>query len=136
MAYFRIKQPNQPTKYIKAVDGANGTLEFTENLKEAMYRDMGFFADSDFEFIKFHFTKEYPELESMDIYDGYSDEECTTANYAALQAEPIAAADVAGVGIGALDAVEEAPRIEEYAPVYNGFTYDIGVDVGVAAAAQ
>lgn len=75
MAYFRIKQPNQPTKYIKSMDGANGTLEFTENLQEAMYRDMGFFADSDFEFIKFHFTKNYPELENMDIYDGYSDED-------------------------------------------------------------
>jgi len=75
MAYFRIKQPDQPTKYIKSMDGANGTLEFTENIKEAMYRDMGFFADSDFEFIKFHFTKNYPELENMDIYDGYSDED-------------------------------------------------------------
>lgn len=75
MAYFRIKQQDQPTKYIKSMDGANGTLEFTDNVREAMYRDMGFFADSDFEFIKFHFTKDYPELENMDIYDGYSDED-------------------------------------------------------------
>lgn len=109
MAYFRIKQQGQPTKYIKSVDGANGTLEFTENMQEAMYRDMGFFADSEFGFIKFHFTENYPELENMDIYDGYSDEgdeTCTTATYGTY-----------GIGVGNIDVVvEEAPQ----APAYIG----------------
>lgn len=144
MAYFRIKQPDQPTKYIKSMDGANGTLEFTDNVREAMYRDMGFFADSDFEFIKFHFTKEYPELENMDIYDGYSDEEkCDEADNlweAVNVEEPIGAADIGGgwmveeqpVALGDL-AVEaavgewDAPAApiyvandNDFAAVYNG----------------
>lgn len=134
MAYFRIKQLDQPTKYIKSMDGANGTLEFTDNVREAMYRDMGFFADSDFEFIKFHFTKDYPELENMDIYDGYSDEDkCDGVVRApigggwAIEEQAVAPGDLAVEDIG-LDAIEQE--------VYNGFTYDVGVNVGVAAAAQ
>ena len=31
MAYFKITQPNQPTKWIKSIDRANGTLEFSED---------------------------------------------------------------------------------------------------------
>ena len=136
MAYFRIKQQDQPTKYIKSMDGANGTLEFTENLKEAMYRDMGFFADSDFEFIKFHFTKEYPELENMDIYDGYSDEDkCNEEAVGApigggwaIEEEAVAPGDLAvEAAVGEWD----GPA----APVFNGFNYDVGVNVGVADVA-
>jgi hypothetical protein len=144
MAYFRIKQPNQPTKYIKAVDGANGTLEFTENLKEAMYRDMGFFADSDFEFIKFHFTKEYPELENMDIYDGYSDEDKYEDAVGApigagwvAEAQAVAPGDLAvEAAVGEWNAAPAAPiyvaNDNEFVAAYN----DIVVDVGVAAATQ
>ena len=124
MAYFRIKQPNQPTKYIKSMDGANGTLEFTNNMREAMYRDMGFFADSDFEFIKFHFTKNYPELENMDIYDGYSDEDkCEDAVGAPIGAGWVAEAPDAPIYVA---------NDNEFVAAYNG----IGADVGVAAAAQ
>ncbi len=131
MAYFRIKQPDQPTKYIKSMDGANGTLEFTENVREAMYRDMGFFADSDFEFIKFHFTKDYPELENMDIYDGYSDEDkCEEAVGAPIGGGWLAGEEAA---VGEWDALE-APAApiyvandNEFVAAYNG--------IGVAAVA-
>ena len=120
MAYFRIKQQDQPTKYIKSMDGANGTLEFTENLQEAMYRDMGFFADSDFDFIKFHFTKDYPELENMDIYDGYSDEDkCEDTPIGAgwvAEAQAVAPGDLAAeAAVGEWDALA-APA----APIYVG----------------
>lgn len=151
MAYFRIKQLDQPTKYIKSMDGANGTLEFTENVREAMYRDMGFFADSDFEFIKFHFTKDYPELENMDIYDGYSDEDkCEEADnlWGAVNVEepiavaadwiveeqPVAPGDLAvEAAVGEWDAPALTAPIyvvndNEFAAVYNG--------IGVADVAR
>ena len=133
MAYFRIKQPDQPTKYIKSMDGANGTLEFTDNVREAMYRDMGFFADSDFEFIKFHFTKDYPELENMDIYDGYSDEDkCEEAVGApidggwVIEEQAIAPGDLAvEAAVGGWDAPAQAAPIyvandNEFVAAYNG----------------
>ena len=71
MAYFKINEPNQPAKYIKSVDGSNGTLEFTDKTEEALYRDSGFFADSEFEFIKFHFKDAYPELEYLTLDNGW-----------------------------------------------------------------
>ena len=133
MAYFRIKQPDQPTKYIKSMDGANGTLEFTDNVREAMYRDMGFFADSDFEFIKFHFTKDYPELENMDIYDGYSDEDkCDgvvrapigAAAWAVVEEQAVAPGDLAvEAAVGEWDALAAPIYVandNEFEAVYNG----------------
>lgn len=109
MAYFRIKQLDQPTKYIKSVDGANKTIEFTTNKDEAMYKDMGFFADSEFEFIKFHFKNEYPEIENMDIYDGYSDEdECEDT--------PIGAGWVAEAPAAPIYVAND----NEFAAAYNG----------------
>lgn len=116
MAYFRIKQPNQPTKYIKSMDGANGTLEFTNNMREAMYRDIGFFADSDFEFIKFHFTKDYPELENMDIYDGYDDED-------KCEDEAVGAPIAVEAAVGEWDALAAPIYVannNEFVALYNG----------------
>ena len=71
MAYFKIDEPNQPTKWIKEVDNANGKLVFQDTRDNAYYQDSGFFADSELEYLKFHFTKEYPELEFMTIDYGY-----------------------------------------------------------------
>ena len=47
MAYFRIDEPNKPQKWIKDVDRANGTLEFSEVRNGCYQRDSGFFADSE-----------------------------------------------------------------------------------------
>jgi len=67
MAYFKITEPNKPSKWIKEVDGANGTITFQDEREGAHYEDDGFFADSEFEYLKHHFTEKYPELEYMHI---------------------------------------------------------------------
>lgn len=67
MAYFKITEPNKNPKWIKSIDRANGTLEFSENRDGCFQQDSGFFADSEFAYLKFHFTEAYPELEHMTI---------------------------------------------------------------------
>lgn len=71
MAYFKIEQPGHAVKYIKEIDRANGTLEFSENREGCFQQDSGFFADSEFAYLKFHFTEAYPELEYMTIDTSY-----------------------------------------------------------------
>ena len=65
MAYFKIEEPDKPVKWIKKVNGADGTLEFTDNINDAYYQDSGFFADSEKGFIEFHFMEKYPEIQYM-----------------------------------------------------------------------
>ena len=67
MAYFKITEPNKNPKWIKTIDRANGTLEFSEDRNGCFQQDSGFFADSEFAYLKFHFTEAYPELEHMTI---------------------------------------------------------------------
>ena len=72
MAYFKIKEPNKDPKWIKEVDGLNGTITFQNSSSGAMSKDSGFFADSEFQFLKFHFMEKYPELKYMKIdYDSW-----------------------------------------------------------------
>jgi len=71
MAYFKINEPNKEPKWIKSVDTANGTLEFQNSRDNAWYKDSGFFADSEAQFLKFHFKEQYPELEFMTIDNEY-----------------------------------------------------------------
>ena len=65
MVYFEIKEPNKDVKYIKNINGAEGTIEFQASAEGAYCKDEGFWADSEYEFIMFHFKKKYPELEYM-----------------------------------------------------------------------
>lgn len=76
MAYFKIEEPDKPVKWIKKVNGADGTLEFTDNINDAYYQDSGFFADSEKGFIEFHFMEKYPEIKYMTLDNGrdYNDE--------------------------------------------------------------
>jgi len=67
MAYFKISEPNQPTKWIKEVDNANTKLTFQDKREGAYCQDEGFFADSELDYLKHHFMKDYPELEYMTI---------------------------------------------------------------------
>lgn len=67
MAYFKIEEPDKPVKWIKKVNGADGTLEFTDNINDAYYQDSGFFADSEKGFIEFHFMEKYPEIQYMTL---------------------------------------------------------------------
>ena len=71
MAYFKIEQPNQPTKWIKSIDRVNGTLEFSETRDGCFQQDSGFFADSELAYLKFHFTEAYPELEYLSVDCSY-----------------------------------------------------------------
>ena len=101
MAHFIIKDPNNGTKWIKNVDGANGTIEFQDSSKDAYYRDSGFFADSEFEFIKFHFIKQYPELEYMQIDNGWG------SSYVPGEGDA-EEGDAVGVAVHAVEEVGEA----------------------------
>ena len=67
MAYFKITEPNKNPKWIKSIDRANGTLEFSENRDGCFQQDSGFFADSEFAYLMFHFKEAYPELQHMTI---------------------------------------------------------------------
>ena len=75
MAYFKIQEPNKPVKYIKNIDRANGTLEFSENRDGCFQQESGFYADSEFAYLKFHFTEAYPELQYMTIDNDWTMDE-------------------------------------------------------------
>lgn len=67
MAYFKIAEPGHAVKYIKEIDRANGTLEFSEDRNGCFQQESGFFADSEFAYLMFHFKEAYPELQYMTI---------------------------------------------------------------------
>jgi len=71
MAYFKVSEPNQPTKYIKEVDNANGTLTFTASKNDAYSRNSGIIANSERDRLEFLFKKEYPELKYLKVDEGY-----------------------------------------------------------------
>ena len=81
MAFFKINEPNKPIKWIKNVDRVHGTLEFSLCRDDCYQQDSGFFADSELEYLNFHFKKKYPELEYMTIDTDYGYE--ATFNVAA-----------------------------------------------------
>lgn len=91
MVYYKIEEPNGNVKYIKDVNGAEGTLEFQEDRNGCLCKDEGFFADSEFEYIKFHFKDAYPEIEHLKM------ESTWNRHYGEHADEPIAA-DAVGVG--------------------------------------
>lgn len=111
MAYFKIAEPGKAIKYIKEIDRANGTLEFSENRDGCFQQDSGFFADSEFAYLMFHFKEAYPELQYMTIDDKWyasNDEELVGE---AVQEQDVPDApndDPMPWGDG--DAVVEAPR--------------------------
>jgi hypothetical protein len=151
MAFFRIEEPNQPPKYIKSVDGANETLEFTNSTDDAYYKDSGFFADSEYEFLMFHFKNSYPELQYMKIDTGWHTHEgvlnqvqeengVAVGNIAMADVDDAAPVQEGNVW-GGIDAVEEGPQeapigvanAEQFAAVYNGVgAADIAVGVNAA----
>lgn len=88
MAYFKISEPNQPPKWIKEVDGANGTLTFQDSREGAHFEDEGFFADSEKEYIEHHFMEKYPELKYMTIDSYWGDDSITT-----MEADAVMEAD-------------------------------------------
>jgi hypothetical protein len=141
MAFFRIKEPNQPPKYIKSVDGANETLEFTNTTENAYYKDSGFFADSEYEFLMFHFKKKYPELQYMEIDTGWHRRDTEVLNEVPGEQEEqveVANAAVWGDYIGAVEEGPQAPIVinnaEQFVDAYNenvqGVEAIAAVDIG------
>ena len=65
MAYFKISEPNKPIKYIKDVNHEEETLTFQPNCDGAYYKDRGFYATAEYDFLMYHFKEKYPELEYM-----------------------------------------------------------------------
>lgn len=112
MAYFKISEPNQPTKWIKEVDGANGTITFQNTKENAYYQDEGFFADSELDYLKHHFMKDYPELEYMTIDSEWGD--CEEDVDAADEPMPM---DL--VGAPAAEARPQAPIQDDVAMYLN-----------------
>lgn len=112
MAYFKISEPNQPTKWIKEVDGANGTITFQNTKENAYYQDEGFFADSELDYIKHHFMKDYPELEYMTIDSEWGDCE----EEGDVLDEPM---DMGMVGVQAAEARPQAPILDDVAMYLN-----------------
>lgn len=65
MAYFKIVEPNKPTKYIKTVDALNEKLTFSKNRDGCHYKSDGYYANAELDYLKFHFMEKYPELKYM-----------------------------------------------------------------------
>lgn len=63
--YFKIEEPGKPSKYIKTVDAEHGKLTFTSDSWGAYSKSSGFYANAEFDFLKFHFMEKYPELQYM-----------------------------------------------------------------------
>lgn len=56
--FLKVKGTNT---YLKAVNTAEETLEFTDNVNDAInYTNGEWFADTELEFVKFHFKDKYP----------------------------------------------------------------------------
>ena len=113
MAYFKISEPNQPTKWIKEVDGANGTITFQNTKENAYYQDEGFFADSELDYLKHHFTKDYPELEYMTIDSEWGD--CEEDVDAVEEDGDVLDAPMDLVGAPAVEAGPQAPIQDDVA---------------------
>ena len=111
MAYFKINEPNKPVKYIKSIDRANGTLEFSESKDGCFQQDSGFFADSELAYLKFHFTEAYPELEYLTVDTSYNH----AATWAIEDLAPVeedAPRPLVGVNIG-MEETPQAPQVME-----------------------
>lgn len=118
MAYFKIAEPGHAVKYIKEIDRANGTLEFSEDRNGCFQQDSGFFADSEFAYLMFHFKEAYPELQYMTIdtnwYPSNEEEQLVGEAVQEPEAEPDALEELVGyedpMPLGNMNQVAEAPR--------------------------
>lgn len=108
MAYFKISQPNKPTKWIKSIDRANGTLEFSEDRNGCFQQDSGFFADSEAAYLKFHFKEAYPEIEYMTIDTSWNAKE-----------------DEYMVGAPIQEVPNDPNEVEEDAPAFEAFEWEV-----------
>lgn len=74
MGKYYIQLPNGKRKYVKTLDYANQTLEFTENPNEAHQRNDGeFYLQTERDFLKAQFSEIYPECKDIQ-YTYYNSE--------------------------------------------------------------
>ena len=65
--FYYIREEDSKRIYIKDIDYAEEKLEFTENVNEA-YKDRdGWYAEPTRDYIKFHFTKAYPQVANLRV---------------------------------------------------------------------
>lgn len=67
MSVFRFVNDGK-VQYIKNIDYANEELSFTQDIDEAYERDSGYYANAECDFIKHHFSDQYPALKSLEAY--------------------------------------------------------------------
>lgn len=65
MGTFKVQDPGGNVKWVKAIDTANGTIEFTDRESQAYYRSGDYFSKAEGEYIKFNFQKDHPELKNL-----------------------------------------------------------------------
>lgn len=63
MALIKIAEPNKKVKYYAGIDQQTEELKFTEKASEAKHISSGFWLDSEFDWVMFHFKDKYPELQ-------------------------------------------------------------------------
>ena len=66
MGKFRFNQ-NGETLWIKSIDKANKTLEFTNNENEAYERSGDYYSKAERDWIVFHFKKDYPQVKNLEV---------------------------------------------------------------------
>lgn len=60
MAYIKISEPGKVVKYLKG--NTQDGLTFTTDINKAIQKSSGFWMDSYYDWIMFHFKDKYPEL--------------------------------------------------------------------------
>lgn len=67
MSAFYLEDKDGVKNYIKSIDTANETIEWTTTPdSDRLYTNSsGFFADADMDFIKFHFKDKYPNIADL-----------------------------------------------------------------------
>ena len=65
MACIKISEPGKEVKYLK--DNTQDKLTFTNSINGALHKSSGFWIDSYFDWIMFHFKDQYPELKYASI---------------------------------------------------------------------
>lgn len=67
MGKFKIENPDGSVQWVKAIDTAKGTIEFTDSEALAYERSGDYFAKAEGDYIKFNFRKEHPQLEHLKV---------------------------------------------------------------------
>ena len=107
MAYFKVNEPNKAPKWIKSIDRANGTLEFSDTKEGCFQQDSGFFANSELDYLKFHFTEAYPEIKYLEVDTTYDESMWDTPEEDALNDDDHPVMNPHPVAVEQINALED-----------------------------